>query len=147
MIHLHTMRHWSISRISNKCIFFKNLDLIIPFGSVLYFASHKKNFELSRCLQGFLPKEINGDIDSNIWEVHAVFNENLKGVLDHLFWEDAGVLNFDHVHCYHHDEMLFWFHDGFTGGELVVSPNVSGEKIRKFCYKIGSQFELLEPIA
>ncbi|MEZ0276599.1 MAG: hypothetical protein ACAH88_16935 [Roseimicrobium sp.] len=140
---------WKIDWITSGRFFAKAITHFMPPGAILYLESYD-NDELfrsfvagHRCPESekeaiFEPASV-----PPVWTEHLTFGPPLLDSMEKFY----GAWNYNyahHVHGYLRGKLIFWFHDAFIGGELLISPEVSEENVRAFCADMAPKYEFLK---
>lgn len=141
-IDLDTPQRWAIQGVVDPVSFFRHLDRLIPFGSILYFEGCGIHPELSRFYAANQAPDAVSVARDTIFPIPDTFHvlmasavlEALIGLLGQYPLEAC----FNHVKAYRDGRLLFTFHDAFDGSDLLVSGLVSENRIHSFCSAIGA---------
>jgi len=149
LLHLYSIDHWKIEYLTDRDRFFHSLHLLVPNNATLYFEGHQRALSFDRLLK----RHPSSDSPHNYragsrpkLSRHAKYTSSLIKDILKFHRELWKVATFDHLHCYHQNRMIFWFHDALTGGDMVINKSVKIGQIRAFCSAQGPQYSKEGPI-
>jgi hypothetical protein len=138
--------HWLVHYLECPRYFIESLPDLVGYGAVLYLESYEGRDEFRQYLARHRasPDTIEpvGDACTSIrpaWVEHVIISADLVADIEtyHSEWYHTPA---DHVHCYRDGKLLFWFHDAFTGGDLQISPEISEERVSRFCRALAPRY-------
>jgi hypothetical protein len=146
-IKLEASSVWEISPIKDTSLFLRNLKIIMPEGSVLYFEGTAEDKVESFLARKNIPDPIKVAVGT-IWPKPNTFHipltdKNLNG-LAVLIDKFSIAYLCDHIHAYKEATVLLEWHDAFIDDPMYVIPEIDETRIEKFCKNIGSTYSLKE---
>ena len=142
-----TERHWRIEGVTDRTRFFSVIPKYLPENCILHFEGHRRIPALSEFLADYPvvvpPRKTFGRrprLDHYVIASQGLFEELVR--LSH--WKDKASL-FDSLNCYHQGKMLFYFHDAFTGGELLLHRSIRRTTVRSLCRDLSPSFAFSPP--
>lgn len=138
---------WTVEWITSARFFVPALLRIMPTGAVLYLESYAPREEFIPFIQQHrcdpAKREDVYEASPPCWTEHLQFDNSLVHAFERFFhrWNSPYA---DHVHGYHQGELIFWFHDAFSGGDMHVSGKIDAERVQLFCADLApkARFEL-----
>lgn len=139
--------YWRIQHVLSPKLFFLALSDILPDDAVIYLDAKSSRDKSLRFLDKYkaedsLVEKVASNISSkvSVWTGHFLINKNLKQAFRRHFikWNFAIA---DDIVCYRRGELLLWFHDAFSGGDLHISGSYSKNEIAGFCLAMAPVFE------
>jgi hypothetical protein len=140
---------WVVEWITSGRFFAKALTQIMPPGAILYLESYDEDqgfrsfIEGHRCAEAEREKVFEAAAIPPVWTEHLNFGQPLVDSIEDFY----GVWNYNyahHIHGYHRGKLIFWFHDSFTGGDLLIAPHVAEENVRAFCLEMAPKHLFLQ---
>jgi len=148
IVHLYARQHWQVSYVNDAARFFWSLSTIVPYGSILSF----EGYEPARKFRLFLrahaaEKPVEYLTDDRVWIEQVRFTSAFAECFVSFQHDHFKSVKFEHLHGFSKtNQMLFWFHDAFTGGDLALARTISASRLRRFCLKLGPQYFRKGPI-
>jgi hypothetical protein len=139
---------WVIEWITSPRFFVSALRNIMPKGSVVYLESYKARTEFLpfvqayRCSAESRETVFEGCSDPRpTWTEHLTFGDDLINAFEYFFarWNFSYA---EHVHGYHAGQLIFWFHDAFTGGDMHICSEVDANQVEAFCADLAPKARL-----
>jgi len=157
-VHIYCRRHWLVSWVNDPLRFFQSLQMIVPWGTILCFEGYhealdpeevsgwaRETRQFRKFLRSFATKRrINLLPDSKgAWSEQIEFKKSFAESYQRFIREHFRGQRFAHLAAYSRKgEMLFWFHDAFTGGDLAIHSGLRASRLRGFCAQLGPQFQV-----
>ncbi len=144
-------RYWKVDHVLSPELFYLALPCILEEGTVIYFNSFSEREESVEFLDQHRapahliePVETEASSEPFAWSRHCLYTPAMqKGLADSF-----GVWNTpmaDNIVCYCRGELLLWFHDALTGGELQLAERYTQEEVARFCAAMSPRFEAVMP--
>ncbi len=140
---------WQVEHVMSPQLFYRALPCLLDEGAVLYFSSFGKRDESTAFLDNHLapshliePVELHASSEPAVWSGHFLYTRSMQKDLEAYF----GVWNTpmaDNIVCYHRGNLLLWFHDALTGGDLHLADSFTKDQVAKFCAAMSPPFALL----
>lgn len=144
-IELDSPERWVIENLRDPISFFRNLDLLIPEDSILYFEAINiapevaRFYESNRATVGTVC--VARDMVYPVPEIfHVPMKADVTERLTELLQKHSLENCFTHLKAYRQETLLVSFHDAFDGSDLRVSDQIPSERMEAFCKKLGSSF-------
>jgi hypothetical protein len=136
-IDLDSPERWMIENLKDSISFFRNLDCLIPHGSVLYFEGCEILPEVAHFYEANKASNPVCVTRDTIFPIPETFHVSMTtevraGIID-LLNKHSLEACFNHVKAYGDEKLLFAFHDAFDGSDLLVSDRVPEQSIQTFC--------------
>ena len=143
-IDLDSADRWVIEGLKDPAAFFRQLSVLIPWDSTLYFEGCDIVPEVAQFYERNRAANAICVVRDTIWPVPDIYHAAMTpAVIEQL----AGFLSrytvaefFNHVKAYREGKLLFAFHDAFDGSLFLVSDRISEANIRAFANSLGSTF-------
>lgn len=141
-IDLDSTDRWVIEGLKDPVAFFRNLGVLIPMDSILYFEGCEIVPEVAEFYNRNRASNAVCVTRDTIFPVPDMFHvsmtaEVVAGLVD-LLSRHAVAECFNHVKAYREDKLLLAFHDAFDGSDLLVSDRIPEESIRAFSLNVGA---------
>jgi hypothetical protein len=143
-IDLDSPERWVIEGLEDPNSFFRQLDKLIPAGTILYFEGCDIHPEVIRFYEAHRAPNAVCVVRDTIFPVPDTFHvattpEILEGLIA-LLRQYPVEECFHHVKAYRDEKLVFTFHDAFDGSAFMVSDRVPEASIRAFCSATGATF-------
>ena len=142
-IDLDTNSRWVLSGVTQPETFFRNLHLLVPPDTVLYFEGCSIAPDVSRFYELNRARNAVAVVRDTIFPVPACFHVSFSPEVVARVCElvAAKPLNelFDHLKAYRGESLLFAFHDAFST-DLLISEHITESAIPEFSTVLGATF-------
>lgn len=140
-IDLDSADQWVVGNLTEPAVFFRELAVLIPSDSVLYFEGCDMVPEVARFYESHRATNAIAVVRDTVFPIPETFHvsmnpEVLSGMVD-LLGRWSREQCFYHVKAYREEKLLFTFHDAFDGSPLLISDRVPEEAVRVFCANCG----------
>jgi len=144
-IDLETAERWAVEGLRDPVAFFRQLDRLIPADGILYIEVHNVVREAADFYERFRAcKGATCVVLDMIYPVPEIFHLQLQpGVIEgfvHLLSKYSQPDCLTQLKAYRDGKLLFSFHDAFDGSDLLVSDEISAERVKEFCGSVGAAF-------
>ena len=138
-IGFHNTSYWKVDHVLSPKLFYLSLDRIISENMVICFHStyprdESTSFLDKHVVPSNLRENVSPDISSHsvIWSGHYLYTDSFHKDLEAYFnnWNSPIA---DNVACYSQGNLLLWFHDAFSWGELQLRATYTSAEISQFC--------------
>jgi hypothetical protein len=139
-IDLDTPSHWVIEGLQQPVAFFEHLPKLLPSDSILYVEGTSINAEVASFYslhRASNAADVARDTIAPVPDVyHFTFSPDVCASLRHLAERRSVAEMFDHIKAYQGENLLFTFHDAFSGW-LLVSEHLPDDAVAAFCQALG----------
>jgi hypothetical protein len=140
-IDLDSADRWVIGGLKDAPAFFRQLTVLIPGDSILYFEGCEIDPEVTRFYEKNRAANAVSVVRDTVFPVpdthHVAMSPAvIEGVIG-LLGRHPTAKCFYHVKAYREEKLLFTFHDAFDGSHLLVSDQVPEENVRAFSTGLG----------
>jgi hypothetical protein len=144
-IDLDSPERWVVKNLQDPVAFFRNLELLIPADSILYFECENVPADVARFYEAHRAGRdavcVTRDM---IFPVPEIFHVQMQpgvieGLID-LLGRHSQLPCFIHVKAYREAKLLFAFHDAFDGSGFLASDRVPEDRVQAFCSALGATF-------
>jgi hypothetical protein len=143
-IDLDSTDRWVIEGLKDPVSFFKQLNLLIPADSILYFEGCYIVPEVAQFYERNRASNPVCVVRDSIFPVPEMFHVAMNpaviaGIIDLL---DQHPIKgcFHHVKAYREEKLLFAFHDAFDGSDLLISDRIAEDCIRAMASSLGAKY-------
>jgi hypothetical protein len=135
----HNSPHWKVDHVLSPQLFYLSLNHLISDGAVICFHSTYPRDESTSFLDRHLAcsdllENVSPEIplQSTNWSGHYLYSGSFSKDLEAYFaqWNHPIA---DNIACYSKGELLLWFHDAFSWGELQLTAKYTPAKVSQFC--------------
>lgn len=130
---------WQVDHILSPFLFYQALPHVLDEGSVIFLSSYTARDESVEFLDKHQapehliePVALYASSEPAAWSAHCLYTQAMQKNMDAYFAEWNSPIA-DNIVCYRQGELLLWFHDAFTGGELLLSSVYDQDQITTFC--------------
>ena len=142
-IDLASVDRWIIPGLAEPVAFFRQLKLLMPENSILYFEGTSIHPEVVRFYENNRAKHPVAVVRDTIFPIpetfHVSMTETVIDGLVELLGHHARPECFDHVKGYTGETLLFTFHDAFDG-DLLVSDLIPENAVKEFTTILGTTY-------
>lgn len=143
-IDLDSQDLWVVEGVLDPVAFFHHLALLVPEDSILYFEGCGIVPEAARFYKANRARNEVSVARDTLFPVPKVFHISMgprviEGLLE-LLNSNSRQGCFDHLKAYRDGKLVFAFHDAFDGSDLLVSGDISTERIESFCGRLGAAY-------
>jgi len=138
-----------VDHILSPVLFYQALPCVLEEASVIFLCSYMPRDESVAFLDKHLapehliePVALYASSEPASWSAHCLYTQAMQKDLE-AYFADWNTPIADNIVCYRQGKLLLWFHDAFTGGELLLSSDYDQNKIATFCTAMRPTFQFV----
>jgi hypothetical protein len=141
-IDLDSQDRWVIEGLTDPAAFFRELSVLIPPDSIIYFEGVSIVPELAAFYQTNRAENAVCVVRDTIFPIPQIFHvamspRFIEGLLE-LLSKHSRQNCFHHVKAYRNERLLFTFHDAFDRSDFLIADHIPTESIQAFCDRLGA---------
>ena len=142
-VDLDTEFRWVVSGIRQPEAFFRNLSLLLPPGSILYFEGCSVCSDVSEFYESHRAPDGVAVVRDTIFPVpvcfHVGFSPEVVIRLCEMATSRASNELFDHIKAYREGALLFTFHDAFAN-DLLIADHITEPAVAEFSKRLAASY-------